>query len=244
MFSLALCDDGLPDVIKHKVTRCSERYSASSTEEKHFYPAWVPRAPNDTVKLSDVSQLEASFLHQSASEVNGLPYWGYLTIYGANGYLANLGDSSESAFKLVQELQENKWVDELTRAVFIEFSVLNMNTGLFSEITIVFEFPSYGSTFTWQSINSVLLYRYTGAVGLMVLILELLVVVYFIYVLVREIKQVIKLGKEYMLQVVSWIHMTIIVLFIIFTSCYIQRSMLTSRTVEEMMNNKGILFHI
>jgi len=85
-----------------------------------------------------------------------------LDIYGGDGYTVNLGNNRQYAANLVSDLKSNNWIDERTRAIFAEFSVLNANTGLFSIYTRIFELPSTGGVFQWTQQESVQLYRYTG----------------------------------------------------------------------------------
>lgn len=39
-----------------------------------------------------------------------------------------------------------RWVDKYTRAVVLEMNVYNANVNLFSMVTIIVEFPSFGSS--------------------------------------------------------------------------------------------------
>ena len=51
----------------------------------------------------------------------------------------------ESNWNLVLELLESEiWIDKLTRAVFVELVIANMNVNVFSQIKIVFETPVLG----------------------------------------------------------------------------------------------------
>lgn len=51
----------------------------------------------------------------------------------------------DSNWNLVVDLLESEiWMDKLTRAVFVELVIANMNVNVFSQIKIVFETPVYG----------------------------------------------------------------------------------------------------
>ena len=58
--------------------------------------------------------------------------------------------------------RKNLWLDEQTRVIFIEFAIYNVNTALFTTVTLTFELPTLGGIFMWKQIDSVQLYRYTG----------------------------------------------------------------------------------
>lgn len=63
-----------------------------------------------------------------------------------------LGRTREKSLELIDELKENNWIDELTRAVFFEFTVFNPNVNLFSSATLIVEFLNIGSAVTYESI--------------------------------------------------------------------------------------------
>lgn len=60
-------------------------------------------------------------------------------------------DSSEKVYKLKVE----KWFDELTRAVFIEFNVYNVFSNLFSQVTIIIENLASGVIGTRVYVNTI-----------------------------------------------------------------------------------------
>ena len=73
-----------------------------------------------------------------------IPYLGVINVYGGGGYVAELGDSSAAALSLLQQLQQNNWVDKMTRAVFFETTIYNANVHLFASLICLFEFPATG----------------------------------------------------------------------------------------------------
>ena len=51
----------------------------------------------------------------------------------------------DSNWNLICDLLESEiWVDKMTRAIFIEFVVANMNVNIFTQVKIVLEPPIYG----------------------------------------------------------------------------------------------------
>ena len=74
--------------------------------------------------------------------------------------MANLGENITFAMQLLHNLSRDDWLDQHARAVFVEFSILNVNTNLFSLVTLNFELPSEGASLSYVSIQSVKLYRY------------------------------------------------------------------------------------
>ena len=171
-----------------------------------------------------------------------MPFWGFLTTYAGDGYVANLGFDVNHTEAVVQGLTEGNWLDQHTRAVFVEFSVLNMNSNLFSKFTRVFEFPPYGGMFTWQMIQSIQLYRYTGAIGLFCLVIEGICLIFYLVVVGVEIKRYVTDGWRRIQNVSSILQVCNLILIGFSFSMYIYRTLLTKSTIEKMVNNKGKIY--
>ena len=154
--------------------RCSLWYTHKTEDHTNYTLGWVG-LQNVTSTYS--TNLEQSTMWQSEGQLHGLPQIGILESYSGGGYVANLGNTLNDAIKMVDDLIRVKWIDALTRVVFLEFNVYNANTGLFSLVTLMFEFPTYGGVFTYKTIQTVRLYRYTGAGGLLALISEIILVI-------------------------------------------------------------------
>ena len=76
--------------------------------------------------------------------------------------MANLGLYLKQALRIADDLQKNNWIDNLTRAVFIEFNVYNANTGLFSMVTLLGEMLPSGKGFApYKFPNSQLTKQYS-----------------------------------------------------------------------------------
>jgi len=59
----------------------------------------------------------------------------------------------------MRALEANEWVDQYTRAVLIEFNLLNPNSGLFNQVIIAFEYTNDGSTLWKVGVDVLQLYR-------------------------------------------------------------------------------------
>lgn len=82
-----------------------------------------------------------------------MPIVGAFTTYKGGGYAINLGRSVERSKQLVNDLKNEGWLDQLTRAVFFEFTVYNANVNLFASVTMIVEYLSTGAAITYQSID-------------------------------------------------------------------------------------------
>ena len=97
-----------------------------------------------------------------SSDLKGEAFFSEEQVYEGGGYVANLGNSQVEASKLIAALQATHWIDQYTRAVFVEVNVFNANTQLFSMVTVLLEMLSLGGVMPSLCIESIVLYRYTG----------------------------------------------------------------------------------
>ena len=188
---------------------------------------------------SDLNNFLISFIFQSASEINGVPFWGYMNTYDGGGYVANFGNTEDEALDLVNLLRKSNWIDQYTKAIFLEFNVWNANTNLFNLLTLVLEFPNTGSMFHWNRISSVQLYRYNAASGVIALFAEIGLIIFVLVMAVFEGKKIYREKRSYFSNMWNIIQLILLLLFWAACVCYILRSLKTKSTVEEMMNNRG-----
>lgn len=204
-----------------------------------YLPSWEGVSNMSIYDSTRLDNFESAFVHQAMSEVNGSLYWGLLYMYDGGGYIANLGESFEETEAMLNYLQDNNWIDSLTRVVFVEFNILNGNTNLFNLVKIAFETPPSGGVFKWYTIESVQLYRYVGALGLLSLLVEIVLALFVTGLLIKEIITMCKQGKAYFHGCVTIVLLVIIVSFYAALGCYVYRSILTVSTVENLRNNVG-----
>lgn len=58
-------------------------------------------------------------------------------------------------------LKSRRWTNELTRVVFVEFSLYNPHVNLFTMVVLVFEFTAVGDTMVIPHLWTMKLYRDT-----------------------------------------------------------------------------------
>lgn len=73
--------------------------------------------------------------------------------------------NKEVSINIFNELIDNNWFDERTRAVILEFTVYNANTNLFVYSKFVAEFPEVGGFFPYIDIQVFRLLRDSGSEG-------------------------------------------------------------------------------
>ena len=136
-----------------------------------------------------------AFLHNFGENKNGgdLSYIGLHGTYGPDGYYIDLGPKQSLVLDYVTLLQTYRWINDRTRAVFLDVVTYNANSGLFSSIKIVFEIPSFGGVTMAKVVWSANLYPYVYARDYLILMLQLIYVVVW---LVRCVLLLIKLCRN------------------------------------------------
>ena len=230
----------VPYVMHHVTRRCTEWYSSSSPplDNAPYLPRW--KFPRNLSSIYPPGQdTDKAFIYSASREINGNPFWANLATYDGGGYVATLGDTIEEAIARVERLRQTNWVDQYTRAVFMEFAILNANSNLFTMVTLVFEFPPIGSAWRYQSFETIKLYRYIGATGLVTLLLEIVCFLFFLTVIYRIIKRFIKEGWKLVVSLIGITQIFVMVAFVTAAALYTVRSFWTVSTLEEVMNNRG-----
>lgn len=117
--------------------------------------------------------------------------------YKGGGYVVSLGRTYEKARNVLEELRSQNWLDQFTRALIVDFSLYNANVNLFASITLSFEMTSMGSVIQDYQIKVFRLYDHVGGFGIIVYTFEFIFVVFTIYSMIHEIRNVIKFRRIY-----------------------------------------------
>ena len=143
------------------VDRCVPFYSYFAEDRTPYnFRGWTP--------IDNLSAFEASFKlddvcpkpwrYRIAEDLLSLPFNGYYAVYDGGGYVADLGYNAKSALGVIDDLEQNKWIDDKTFAVFIEFTVFEPASTLFSAAKYVYERYPTGGTKTTSTIETLMIY--------------------------------------------------------------------------------------
>ena len=61
-------------------------------------------------------------------------YAGQIDSYTGDGFAINLGQYRYQSEAILADLKQNRWIDEKTRVIFIDFTVYNGNINLFNQM--------------------------------------------------------------------------------------------------------------
>jgi len=223
--------------------RCTYSFSDSTQQTADFVSGWAPTSwvhdYNGSIPITERTLLDQAFLYTAPDEHQN-SYSGEIAEYPSGGYVTALSeDDSNEASRLLAQLESSHWVDEYTRAVFVEFNVLNPNSNLFNQVILAFEYTPDGSTLWTTNVNVIQLYRYAGSAGVIALLSEIGCGIFVLVITILEVVKMCRMRLRYFKEVWNVVQWTAIVLFYIAVVLYTLRCLWTVWVVEDLMNNPG-----
>ena len=95
----------------------------------------------------------------------------------------------------MNHLYENAWVDHAATVTFVEFTIYNVNTNLFSQVRFASEWLPGGGSSNAYTIKTFRLYHYTGAAGAFMMVAQLIFMIHLIYKIYSTVRHgFMKLG--------------------------------------------------
>ena len=111
------------------------------------------------------------------------------TVLDGGGYVQVLPEKKEDAEAALKAMQEGKWIDLNTRAVFFEFSGYNINENMFIAGRTVLEFDTTGAIRSWWNFDTAKIKQYVTRRDLVRFVGEVLFVLFAAYWVFEEIRQ-------------------------------------------------------
>ncbi|XP_047921942.2 polycystin-1 [Anser cygnoides] len=175
----------------------------------------------------------------SPPDLAGVWYWGYISFYDTGGYIQELGASLEESRAQLHYLQQHTWIDNMSRAVFVELMQYNPSVDLHAAITLQLEFLGAGQAVAALTISPFPLLRLSGGVTLQLLMMVFLMV-FVVYFVVSESLSIKKEGRAYFTlwgNYGQWV-------FILLTTCTVvvhlsQATLADQQWLKYLNNRKG-----
>lgn len=204
-------------------------------------PGWFPLSDNDTRFYSEYELLKMCprpWRYRTAEELTNLPFQGISNLYGGGGYIADLGYTDRSAYRVLKNLEDNSWIDEKTRAVFLEVLIFEPSSSFFSAVTYLFEKPSMGGAFTYVTVKTMSLYgaRSNGLQSLYA-VCELTIILIVIYFVIAELIKLYRQRCSYFKTAWNWVEITQILASIATVVLSIFRRFHASKLVKKVHEN-------
>ncbi|XP_066278697.1 polycystin-2-like protein 2 [Branchiostoma lanceolatum] len=190
------CD--VPGPMVTVTTDCDNPYGLLDSDDKSYDVGWTPHNVTfDVSNWRNASDQEMPWIYQPASLSAAIPDSGEHGTYYGGGYMVQLSNSSAADLAMIDGLQKMNWIDDNTRALFIEFIVYNANANLFAVFNLLAEFTNLGKAYPQCEIMVVRLYPYTTAWGFVLLGCHGVFFLITLYLTFREVRRILTLGREY-----------------------------------------------
>ncbi|XP_038048999.1 polycystin-1-like [Patiria miniata] len=217
---------------------CHLDYSWSNQDENNFTVAWQPTTEHNSKLYSD--EENAPWIYHDFLELNGVPHFGILAVYSGSGYVAEFGTTSAKALETAQFLKDTSWYDELTRAIFVEFSVYNANINLFSVATLLAETSTTGGALVTSYIHTLRLYHYEGTVAIFTIIFQVMFVAYLLFFIIKLLVSLKKDGLKELKNFWTAIELVLILVAISAIVMFALRQVFIELALQEVKNkNQG-----
>ncbi|KAI8494931.1 hypothetical protein Bbelb_275360 [Branchiostoma belcheri] len=214
------------------IEECYDEYSFGDAQKGVFKPNWV--AVNES---EDYVPWDLWFVYQTSGETKGVPIIAEKSVYGAGGYVVELGVNNPTGLMVLDQLFKETWIDHNTRAVVTEFSVYNANINLFGCVILTAEFPPTGAASTYAQVKIFRLYSYVGSLAIIIIAAQVLWVIFIVYFTIREIGNIRKQRKEYFKSFWNWVEIVIILMSFLSLAMYGYRVMGAGAAMEAFQQN-------
>ncbi|XP_071117914.1 uncharacterized protein [Haliotis cracherodii] len=214
---------------------CTGPYWLSDEDTGHYNTSW-----SQAVSTPATTTM---YTYQSSFQLVTIPFVGLHATYSGGGYVQELPRLPDSARGVMDNIQSSDWIDQYTRALFVEFSLYNPNVNLLSVVILVFEFTNLGGVFPYYQIFTSKLYHYRGEFEQFVAACEAIFLIYVIIFTYLEIKKYRQMStSEYFED--TWSYVEIIILALSYTvfGLFIQRIVTVDYSIKLYKESMGQSF--
>ncbi|CAF0846743.1 unnamed protein product [Adineta steineri] len=135
------------------ISICEDSYSFFNEETQLFQPEWTNQTIEDEIYSSSIKK---AFNYSTSDESDTYTYVGEFGTYRGGGYVYEFRGRLSDMKTNLSKLHQLEWIDEKTRAVFIQLTLYNPSVQLLTAVTLLAEFlPSSGiyTTARFEPIN-------------------------------------------------------------------------------------------
>ena len=220
------------------IDKCYDWYSMSEEDTTRLYlPHWV-HLSDAQQGWANLSQLcPRPWRYSSPEELNNLPSWARHHIYDGGGYVLDLGYDKPTAIRMMEAVKDKDWIDRRTRAVLLEFQVLNLNTNLMSIVTYNYEILPFGFGLTYEKIDTIKIFYFQNLSYSFYITCQLLfmlvVLVYVVILLGRLYRQ----GCAFFKRIWNWIDIAEVMSASLAIVFYIIKVKFMHDSIQELQKN-------
>nr|XP_002733735.2 PREDICTED: polycystic kidney disease protein 1-like 2-like [Saccoglossus kowalevskii] len=206
----------IPLEIEDAAYKCHAKYSRDNEDTRAYNVSWT--SYKDTNLTQRSPWIHSKILGLPVSSVDVTSSDG--TVYNNEGYMAIFGRPGDAAMELSMSLQSSGWIDQRTRAVFLEFIVYNGNENIFSFVTYLTEFKESGIVRKSWRVDSVTCLGLNGSVTIACHVIFLLLVIYVVY---RLCIRIYHGGLTFFTSFWNWWYVVLVVFLLVVVDIFFTR---------------------
>ncbi|XP_066301701.1 polycystin-2-like protein 1 [Branchiostoma lanceolatum] len=181
--------------------------------------------------------METPWKYNFASLIDSFPYFGLHGTYHTGGYLAPLGKTRASGLRSATFLQQRRWLDERTRAVFVELILYNPHVNLFSSVTLVVEFTNLGAAYRGAEVVTLRLIQQDA---ILLFALRAVLAVFILFFAIKEVKRLLSRPLEYLAEFWSWVELLVIIVGIATLGVYFNAQTFIDEAAEQRTSSSAV----
>ncbi|CAF4146964.1 unnamed protein product, partial [Adineta steineri] len=158
------------------ISICEGRYNFFNEETKLFQPGWTTNATTEEFSSSVIK----AFNYSTSDELDTYTYIGEFGTYRGGGYVYEFRGRLSDMKTNLSTLHQIDWIDEKTRAVFIQLTLYNPSVQLLTAVTLLAEFLPTGGVYTTARFEPINFYTFTSILQLVCTIFYIFFIIYFI----------------------------------------------------------------
>ncbi|CAF1417311.1 unnamed protein product, partial [Adineta steineri] len=225
-----LCSD------RRVISICEDSYSFFNEETKLFQPGWTNETIEDEVYSSSILK---AFNYSTSDELDTYTYVGEFGTYRGGGYVYEFRGRLSDMKTNLSKLYQLDWIDEKTRAIFIQLTLYNPSVELLTAVTLLAEFLPTGGIYTTARFEPIDFYTFTSILQLVCTIFYIFFIIYFMII---EIQLIFELRLKYFHQFWSIIQLGIIGCSLGSIGVYFWRFQETNRISQLFEQTNGYVY--
>jgi len=182
------CIDQVPEAFADTITECYAKYHLADEFDGEIYPVETTgiNARLQTNLTQDAWTWRSEEETGTAGPIPG-KYSG--TAYYGSGYTVNLPRNASEALATVEELKDLLWLDQGSRAMWVDFTAYNGNVNLFMSGRFFLEFPPTGGVMASYRFLTLKLIRYVTPYDYFLLAMEGLFIAFTVWYTIEEVRE-------------------------------------------------------
>jgi len=164
---------------------------------------------------------------------------GRMAAYSGGGYTVDLVHDQSFSTETLQMLKKENWLDDRTRALFVEITTYNAQVNLFTVMNLIVEILPTGGLQHFCSIRIARLYTFGGSTESFTLACKFFVFCFMLLFVYKESKKVYRQKRSYFNGFWNLLEFCLVVLTITALGLFLKRLMLVDAAVQEIQNNPG-----